>query len=43
MPPLAASIFEAVKDQMGLKLENVPASPVTVLVIDRADKIPPNN
>jgi uncharacterized protein (TIGR03435 family) len=43
MPPLAASIFEAVKDQMGLKLENVPASPVTVLVIDRADKIPQNN
>jgi uncharacterized protein (TIGR03435 family) len=43
MPPPASSIFEAVKDQMGLRLEGVQATPVEVLVVDKADKVPQSN
>jgi uncharacterized protein (TIGR03435 family) len=43
MPTVAPTIFDAVKDQMGLKLERRANAPVSVLVIDRVDKLPAAN
>jgi len=43
MPPLASSIFEAVSEQMGLKLERRGNQSVSVLVVDRADRVPTAN
>ena len=43
MPPVAPTIFEAVKDQMGLKLELRGTTQVSVLVVDRAEKLPEPN
>jgi uncharacterized protein (TIGR03435 family) len=43
MPPAADSIFSAVKEQMGLRLERRGKAQVEVLVIDRSDKAPEKN
>jgi uncharacterized protein (TIGR03435 family) len=43
MPPVAPTIFDAVKDQMGLKLELRGSTQVSVLVVDHAEKLPEPN
>ncbi len=43
VPSPAASIFEAVKEQMGLRLERKGTAVVDVLVVDRAEKVPERN
>ena len=43
MPPLASSIFEAVKEQMGLRLERRGTKIIDLLVVDQAQKIPEGN
>lgn len=43
MPPASPTVFDAVKDQMGLKLERRANMQVNVLVIDRAGKTPEKN
>jgi uncharacterized protein (TIGR03435 family) len=39
MPPPASDIFEAVRDQIGLRLERRGNMPVKLLVVDRASKV----
>ncbi len=41
-PPLESSVFDAVKEQMGLKLERKGMTTVNVLVLDRAEKATAN-
>ena len=43
MPTLASSIFEAVREQMGLRLERRGSTQVDVLVVDHADRTPVKN
>jgi uncharacterized protein (TIGR03435 family) len=43
MPPPASNVFDAVKDQMGLRLEKRSSVPVRWVVIDQADKVPGEN
>lgn len=43
MPAPAATIFDAVKEQMGLRLERRGNVQVNVLVVDHADKTPVKN
>ena len=42
MPPFAATLFDAVKEQMGLRLERRGAVPVSVMVLDRVERPTPN-
>ncbi len=43
MPAPAATVFDAVKEQMGLRLVRRGNIQVDVLVIDHADKMPAKN
>jgi uncharacterized protein (TIGR03435 family) len=42
MPPPEASIFDAVREQMGLRLERRGTASVNVMVFDRAEKATAN-
>ena len=42
MPPLASNIFEAVKEQMGLRLERKGTMMVNVMVLDHVEKATAN-
>jgi uncharacterized protein (TIGR03435 family) len=42
MPPLAASVFDAVRDQMGLRLERGGTAMVNVIVLDHVEKATAN-
>jgi uncharacterized protein (TIGR03435 family) len=43
MPAPASDVFEAVRNQMGLRLEKRAVEPVRVVVIDKADRVPEKN
>jgi len=43
MPAPASTVFDAVKEQMGLRLERRGNMQVNVLVIDKADRTPEKN